>query len=112
MSVKLERLGNAFVEEISKIINREIDDDNLKFISITYCKITSDLSYAKVYFSTLNNNKDEVLKSLNKHNKFIRGRLSSCVDIRKMPELIFVYDESIDYGKKIENIIERIHENE
>ena len=46
MSVKLERLGNAFVEEISKIINREIDDDNLKFISITYCKITSDLSYA------------------------------------------------------------------
>lgn len=112
MSVKLERLGNAFVEEISKIINREIDDDNLKFISITYCKITSDLSYAKVYFSTLNKDKDEVLKALNRHNKFIRGRLSSCVDIRKMPELIFVYDESIDYGKKIEDIIERIHENE
>ena len=61
MSVKLERLGNAFVEEISKIINREIDDDNLKFISITYCKITSDLSYAKVYFSTLNK---EFLESL------------------------------------------------
>ena len=58
MSVKLERLGNAFVEEISKIINREIDDDNLKLISITYCKITSDLSYAKVYFSTLNKDKD------------------------------------------------------
>ena len=124
MSVKLERLGNAFVEEISKIINREIDDDNLKFISITYCKITSDLSYAKVYFSTLNKDKiefknvhfkydkDEVLKALNRHNKFIRGRLSNCVDIRKMPELIFVYDESIDYGKKIEDIIERIHENE
>ena len=86
--------------------------DNLKFISITYCKITSDLSYAKVYFSTLNKDKDEVLKALNRHNKFIRGRLSNCVDIRKMPELIFVYDESIDYGKKIEDIIERIHENE
>ena len=83
-----------------------------KVISITYCKITSDLSYAKVYFSTLNKDKDEVLKALNRHNKFIRGRLSNCVDIRKMPELIFVYDESIDYGKKIEDIIERIHENE
>lgn len=112
MSVKLERLGNAFVEEISTIINREIDDDNLKFISITYCKITNDLSYAKVYFTSLNDNKDEVLKALNRVNKFIRGRLSEKVKIRKMPELIFVYDESIDYGKKIENIIERIHENE
>lgn len=112
MSVKLERLGNAFVEEISKIINRELNDDSLKFISITYCKITSDLSYAKVYFSTLNEDKDEVLKTLNKHNKFIRGRLSNCVKIRKMPELNFVYDESIDYGKKIEDIIERIHEDE
>ena len=60
----------------------------------------------------LNKDKDEVLKALNRHNKFIRGRLSNCVDIRKMPELIFVYDESIDYGKKIEDIIERIHENE
>jgi len=111
MSIKLDRLGNAFVEEISTIINREIDDDNLKLISITYCKITSDLSYAKVYFTSMNN-KDEVLKSLNRVNKYIRGRLSEKVKIRKMPELIFVYDDSIEYGKKIEDIIERIHEDE
>ena len=111
MSIKLERLNNAFVREISYILQEEIKDENIKFVTITDCSITSDLSYAKVYFTVLDDNKREITtKSLEGAASFIRGELSQRVDIRHTPELRFVYDESIEYGKKIEEIIEDIHE--
>lgn len=109
MSVKIDRLNNMFVEEISKIIHTEIKDRDVNFVTITDARITNDLSFAKVYFTTLDNDRDKVLKSLNKASGFIRSLLCDRVNIRKMPEIQFVYDESIEYGKKIEDIIERIN---
>ena len=68
-------------------------------------------NYAKVYFTTLEDDKKEVVtKALNRASGFIRSKLCDVVDLRKMPELSFVYDESISYGKKIEDIIEKINE--
>ena len=113
MSIKTDRLGNVFVEEISKIIRTEVKDKNIEFVTITNVKISSDLSYAKVYFTTLKDDKrTEVTKALNKASKFIRTVLCSKVEIHKMPELNFVYDESIEYGNKIEKIISEIKEEE
>lgn len=113
MSIKTERLGNIFVEEISKIISQEIKDEDIKFVTITYVQISSDLSYAKVYFTSLIDNKrKEITKALNKASKFIQRELCQRVEIRKMPELTFVYDESIEYGNKIEHIIKDINKGE
>lgn len=112
MSIKLERLSHTFVEEISKVLMSEVKDQDLKFITITDAKISSDLSYAKIYYTTLNEDKkDEINKSLEKASGFIRTKLCERVDIRKMPELHFVYDESIEYAKNIENIIENLKED-
>ena len=112
MSVKIDRLNNAFVEKISEIIHDEIKDKDVNMVTITDARITNDLSFAKVYFTTLDNDREKVLKALNKASGFIRSKLCEKVDIRKMPEISFVYDESIEYGKKIEDIIERISSNE
>ncbi len=110
MSVKIERLQNAFVEKISKIIQEEIKDSRIDFVTVTYVKISSDLSYAKVYFTCLHDEaKDEVIRVLNNASKFIERKLCDLVEIRKMPELTFVYDNSIEYGNKIEDIIEKIN---
>lgn len=109
MSVKIDRLNNMFVEEISKIIHNEIKDKDVNFVTITDAKVTNDLSFAKIYFTTLDNDRNKVLKSLNKACGFIRTALCTKIKIRKMPEIQFVYDESIEYGKKIEDIIERIN---
>ena len=109
MSIKIDRLNNMFVEEISKIIHEEIKDKEIGFVTITDARITNDLSFAKVYITSLSNNREKVLNSLNKASGFIRTMLCDRVKMRKMPELQFVYDESIEYGKKIEDIIERIN---
>ena len=112
MSIKLDRLGHIFTEAISKIINEEVKDDDIKFVTITAVEITNDLSYAKVYFTNLiDTDREKVTKALNRASSFIRGKLFGRVEIRKMPELTFVYDESIEYGNKIEKIIEEIKED-
>ena len=109
MSIKIDRLNNMFVQEISKIIHTEIKDKDVSFVTITDARITNDLSFAKIYFTTLDGDRNKVLKSLNKASGYIRSSLCDKVKIRKMPEIQFVYDESIEYGKNIENIIERIN---
>ena len=113
MSIKTERLGNVLHKEISNIIMSEIKDEDLRFVTITKVDLSSDLSNAKVYFTTLNEDKNQVIKDLNRAKKFIRSNLMKRkIEMRVIPELNFVYDESIDYGNKIENIIEKIHEDD
>ena len=109
MSVKIDRLNNMFVEEISKIIHSEIKDKEVGFVTVTDARVTNDLSFAKIYITTLNDNRERVLNTLNKASSFIRTMLCDKIKIRKMPEIHFVYDESIEYGKKIDDIIERIN---
>ena len=113
MSIKIDRLNNSFVEHISRIINTEIKDERINFVTVTAVKITNDLSFAKVYVTVLNDKeRDNIIKLLNKASNFIERELSKRIDIRKMPDITFVYDESLEYAANIENIIERIEENE
>lgn len=113
MNVKLDRYNSSFVKEISYILNNEIKDSNINFVTVTACDITSDLSYARIYFTVLDDSKKvETLNALNKASSFIRGKLSERVEIRHTPELKFIYDNSVAYGQRIENIIEEIHERD
>ena len=112
MNVKISRLEHEFTVEIAKIIHDEVRDKKIGFVSITGAKISNDLSYAKIYFTTLDNNKKVALEALNNASSFIRTLLASRVDIRKMPKLNFVYDTSVEYGEKIEKIIEKIDKEE
>jgi ribosome-binding factor A len=112
-SVKLQKLEKQIEREIAKIIQDEVKE-NLGFLTVTGVDLTNDLSFAKVYFTVLGNDdkKDSVLNRLVKAKGFIKTSLGSRVQMRKIPELIFVYDESIEYGNKIENIISQIKEKE
>ncbi len=113
MSIKIDRIASNFVKEISYILANEIKDSDIHFVTVTDCKVTSDLSFAKVYVTVLDQEKkEETIKALNNAAGFIRKTLADRVDVRHIPELSFVYDESIDYGKKIETIIEQIHDEE
>lgn len=112
MSVKIDRLNNSFVECISEIIHDDIKDKDVKMVTITDARVTNDLSFAKIFFTTMDDDRKKVLDALNKASGFIRSRLCDKIQIRKMPEITFVYDESIEYGKKIEDIIERINSHE
>ena len=91
----------------SIIVNRKIKDEDIKFVTITHLDLSSDLSYAKVYCTVLNDeNRDKCIHDLNGAKGFIRSELMKRkLEMRKIPDLHFVFDESIDYGNKIEKIV-------
>jgi len=112
MNLKGERVASAIVQELGNILLTEVNDEDLKNVTITYATVTNDLSFAKVYFTTLDDEKrDKVVKDMNNASSYFRTELAKRIDIRHMPEIRFVYDESIEYGTKIEKIIEEINKN-
>lgn len=112
MSIKIDRIASNLVKEISYILANEVKDNDIKFVTITDCHVTNDLSFAKVYYTVLDlNKKESTTKALKNASGFIRKELMNRVDIRHIPELEFIFDNSIEYGKRIENIIEKINED-
>ena len=110
-SHKIAKVSSDIVRVISEIIFTEAKDDILKSITITGCKVSRDLSYAKVYFTSLSNlDKKSLVKEVNEASSFIRGELAQRLDLRHTPILEFVYDDSIEYAENIENIIKEIKE--
>ena len=105
MSIKSERAASLMIKELNNILLTESNDELFKSVTITYANITSDLSYAKIYFTTLMDDKEKLVKELNEASSFFRSEIAKRINLRHMPELTFVYDESIEYGKKIEDII-------
>ncbi len=109
MNNKIERLNHTFAREISYILSTEVKDKDIRFVTITGCKITNDLSFAKVYFTVLEEKqKENILAALKKASPFIRSKLSEKIQIRHTPELNFVYDNSIAYGNKIEEKLKQL----
>lgn len=112
-NIKIERLNHIIQQEISLIIMREVKDEDIKFITITGVETTSDLSFAKVYYTVLNQtNKEKTEEALKKASPFIRTKLAESIDIRHTPELKFIYDTSIAYGEHIDKIIDEIKEKD
>ena len=113
-NLKVLKVSSEIQKVLMEIIFDEAKDNLLKSITITSCKVTNDLSFCKVYFTSLNElDHKQIEKELNDNTvKYLRGELAKKIDLRKTPELKFCYDESIEYGNKIENIINKIHEEQ
>ena len=109
-SHKIDRIASDISKYISEILSQESRDEILQSVTVTGCKLSSDLGYCKIFFtSILDMDKKKLEKELNEASSFIRGRLSEKINIRHTPSLNFIYDESIAYGQKIEDIIKTIN---
>ena len=102
MADKLLRIQRLIMKNISEIIQFEIKDPHLGFVSIPEVKVSNDLSYAKVYVTFLNE-KDakEGMKVLEKSKGFIRSELAKRMDTRRVPEIRFVLDEGFKKEQRI-----------
>ena len=107
---RLGRIDEELKKEISNIINYELKNPNITgLISVTRAKITPDLKYAKVYVSILNSkNIKNTFANLKKSSGFIRSEIAKRINLRITPELIFVLDDSMEYGAKIDQILKEI----
>lgn len=108
---RLGRINEELKKEISKIITFELKDPNITgLISVTKVKITPDLKYAKVYVSILNSkNNEKTLQGLKDSSGFIKTLIAKTINLRITPQLIFEFDDSIEYGMKIDSIIKELN---
>ena len=112
MSLKTKRIASDMMRSISIILNEEAENEILKKVSLTDLTVDSDLTFAKVYFMTRLDDKELVERELNEAAGFIRKELAHSLNLRSTPELKFVYDKSLDYGERIESIIDKIKEED
>jgi len=107
----LKRIERDIEKHLPVIIQREATDELLKTITITGCELTHDLSFCKVYFTSIADmDKKSLEKEVNEASSFLRGKLSKVMEIRNTPILRFEYDESIEYADIIENVIKKLNE--
>ena len=113
-SVKQKRLEGIIRKNISDIIQFDLKDPSVGFVTITDVKVSNDHSYATVYVSFLGKQErnDAGLKALNRAKGYIRTQLSQRLDIRRTPELIFEQDTVFQEGQHIEEILSKIKEEE
>lgn len=111
MSHRANRVGEQMKKELSDIIGRKIKDPRIGFVTVTDVEVTGDLQQAKVFISALGDEeqRENTLKGLAKAKGFIRSEIGSRIRLRKTPEIIFEWDESIDYGHRIDTLLNQLH---
>ena len=104
---RTDRVAELLQRELSQFIQLEIKDPRLPaFVTISSVTVSRDLSYAKVYFTILSGDKQETATILNHASSYLRSLLAKTMKLYTMPELHFVYDESIEYGKNLSKLID------
>ncbi len=107
-----DRVAELLLEEISAIVMRELKDPRVSGVTITGVKVSPDLGYAKVFYISTFGNNDEAGEGLRHSAGFIRYELKKRLSLRHIPQLNFIYDDSFDYGERIDRLIEEIEEGE
>ena len=112
MTLKQDRMDQILKKEISRILQFELKNPKLGFVTVTDVECTGDMSQAKVYVSFLGRQErnDAGMKVLRSAKGFIRSTLAKNIKARKMPDLIFVQDTSLEQGRKIEGILSNLPE--
>jgi len=106
MSFHQERLEKIIIREVSTILMNS-KDERLRFVIVTNAHLTGDLQIATIYYTIIGSNeqKESTMKNLEDAKGYVRSSLGKVLKVKKIPELIFKYDESLEYGNKIENIL-------
>ncbi|WP_294562409.1 30S ribosome-binding factor RbfA [uncultured Traorella sp.] len=104
---KNDKMNHIVQKAVSEIIQFELKNPKVGFITITDVQVTNDNSYAKIFVSFLGKEERAAagLKALNQSKGFIRSALAKRLTIRKTPELIFEIDRSLERGNKIDKIL-------
>ncbi|MDD4909878.1 MAG: 30S ribosome-binding factor RbfA [Candidatus Omnitrophica bacterium] len=106
------KVAEAIRREVGIIIQKELKDPRMGFVTVTRVEVTNDLRYAKVYFSTLGKKEDEQksIDALNSASGYIKRLVSERVKLRLFPEMTFMIDRSAEYSIHIQDELDKIRE--
>lgn len=107
---RTDKISEMISRKLAQIIPQEVRDPRLRgFVTISAVKVASDLSHAKVYFTVLNEDKEIATTVLNGAASYLRTALARSITLRTVPQLHFIYDESIEYGQRLSRLIDEMN---
>lgn len=108
------RVGDQIRIELSELLARQVKDPGVGFVTITDVRVTPDLHVARVYYTALGDEKARVQTrhALDRATPFLRRQVGQRLRLRRVPELEFFFDETIERADRIERIIEDLHAQE
>lgn len=111
---RAQKVAEAIQKEISSLIIKGMKDPRVGFVTVTAVDVTSDLSLAKVFFTVIGDDKarKDSAAGLKSAIPYIRREIGKQLRLRVVPEVVFHYDTSIDYGHHIESLLKGIQEKE
>ena len=110
-----DRVGEQIRDELSTLLTRgAVHDPGIGFITLTRVKVSPDLQVARVFYTSLGDQKSrqETGKALARATPFLRRQIGSLLHLRRVPELEFRFDESIAHQDRIEQILRDLHQEE
>jgi len=111
MAHRIPRLNSLFRHEISELLQRQVKDPRLgSFVTVNEVSISPDLRYAKIFVSHIGSEeeKQETLNALASASGFFRRELSKRLKLRRIPELNFQWDDSIERGSQLLKLIDQV----
>ncbi len=101
-------MGDALLEEIAQILQREVTDPRVGFVTLTAVRVSPDLRIAKVHYSVLGDQATRAAcaEGLASASSFIRRAVGHRLSLKNVPELRFVHDDSLDRAFRIDELIE------
>jgi len=109
---RVERVKHLIQQEISQILQLDVKDPRVKFVTVTDVKLTPDLHEAKVFVTTLGEiaDCDALLLGLKRATGYIRGELGRRLKLKHIPQLEFIFDDSYDKQERILSLLDQIHD--
>jgi ribosome-binding factor A len=107
---RADRVADLLKEEISQMLCTEVKDPHIGFITITDVEVSKDLQLAKVFYTILGDERQlcESSDALQRVLPFIKRQLGKRLRLRFIPDILFRYDHSLDYGSKIDTILDQL----
>jgi ribosome-binding factor A len=114
MSRRLERLNEQVRREVSDILRSDVKDPRVGLVTVTEARVSSDLSYAKLYVRPLGGEEEELLNGLRAATPYIRRELGKRLSVRHIPELRFEADRALEHALHIEKLLSEVlpHDDE
>ena len=104
---RVHRVESELKKVLSVVLRSKVNDRKLAMVIITEIEVSKDLSYAKVYYSCLiQEDVEYVKKAFLKSKGLFRSCIASSLKLRIVPDLKFIYDDSVEYGAKMEDKIQ------
>jgi ribosome-binding factor A len=107
---RTDRIAEMIQRKLAQIIPQEVRDPRLTgLVTISAVKVAADLGHAKVYYTVFKDDKVLAGTILNAAAGFLRSALARSITLRTVPQLHFIYDESIEYGEHLTRLIDKVN---